>query len=73
MTRFGMRIEWRWLRRCPGVRAAEIDPPGEDAVDQAAAVFGVQLDGFGFCDIDRRRVGRLLRERMPDLQAGVHS
>jgi len=52
---------------------AEIDPPGGDAVDQAAAVFGVQPDGFGFSDMDRRRVERLLRERMPDLQAGVHS
>jgi len=51
----------------------EVDPPGGDAVDQAAAVVGVEVDAFGLCDTDRRWVERLLRERMPDLQAGVHS
>src|SRR6266446_6549074 len=50
----------------------EVDPPGGNPVDQTAALVGVEVYPFGLCDADRRRVERLLRERMPDSQFGVH-
>ena len=53
--------------------AVEIHPPRGDAVNQLAAVIGVQIDALGLGDTNRRRVERLLRERMPDLKMWVHA
>src|SRR3984893_12805675 len=52
--------------------AMQVDPPGGDAVNETAAIFCIQVDAFGSCDTNRRRVQRLLGEGMPDLQAGTH-
>ena len=46
--------------------AVKIHPPRRDAINQVAAVVGVEINAFGFRDANWRRVERLLREGMPD-------
>ena len=52
--------------------AMEIHPPRGNAINQLPAVIGIEINAFGFGDSNRRRVQRLLRERMPNLKVGIH-
>ena len=45
----------------------DVDPPGGDAVQQAPAVTGMEIDPPGPLDGDRRRRRLHLGERMPDV------
>src|SRR5438309_234024 len=50
-------------RMCVPVK---IDPPGGDCVDQLASVACIEIDALAPFDVDRLRVKRFLRKRVPD-------
>src|SRR5690348_1007525 len=49
--------------------AVNVDPPGGNAVEDAAAVFGVEVHALGAHDGQRRRGSAHLGVRVPDASA----
>lgn len=52
--------------------AVNVGPPGGDGVDDAAAIFGVEIHALRFGDPQRSGVERFLRKRMPEMQTITH-